>query len=601
MYRSRLFWLLFASYVLITVGALVALAIYGRLSLREFHLDQISADLESRARLFSSEVRRRLAAGDEAGLDEVAKRLGKESGTRITVIAPSGTVLADTEEAPSKMDNHRRRAEIATAFDKRRVGESLRFSNTMKQHYKYVAVPLVENNEVVAVVRASKPVTVINAALRSFDRQFTVAGIVAVVLIVAVSWLIARRVCRPVESMTGAAQQFAEGQLDHRIEPSGPREFCELAIAMNRMAEQLGERIDTISRERNQRDAILGSMEEGVLALDKNGRVIEVNPAAAEILSFDAGTARSRLLHEVVRQRELLDFVDAALTAEEPGRRDVVLRGDGDKHLHLSGAILRDIGGKTIGLLVVAHDMTQVRRLERVRSEFITNVSHELRTPLASIKASAETLQDGALADAENAQRFVETIVKQSDQMMALIDDIFSLARVEKGSAARSVERQPCRIAEILESAAGACRHFAEQKGIRVTITCHEGVTANVNPLLIQQAVVNLVDNALKYSDSGSEVRLAADSSPDGLTIKVSDDGCGIDPIHLPRIFERFYRVDKARSRDLGGTGLGLAIVKHIALAHGGNVCVESEVGRGSTFCMHLPIQESAAAKQTKK
>jgi two-component system phosphate regulon sensor histidine kinase PhoR len=593
MRRRRLFWLLFPSYVLITAGALIALAIYGRLSLSDFHLKQISADLESRARLFSSEVQRRLAAGDEQGLDDVAKRLGKQSGTRITVIAPSGTVLADTEEAPSKMDNHRKRTEIATAFDEGRVGESLRFSNTMREHYKYVAVPLVEDGEVAVVVRASKPVTVINAALGKLYGQLAVAGVLAVVLTVAASWVIARTVSRPVESMTRAAQQFSEGDLNLRIDPSGPREFCELAVAMNQMAGQLGERIDTISRERNQRDAILGSMEEGVVALDESGRVIEVNPAAAEILGFDAGTARGRLLHEIVRQRELLDFVDAALSAKEPGRRDVVLRKDTDKHLHVNGAILRDVDGKTIGLLVVVHDMTEVRRLERVRSEFITNVSHELRTPLASIKASAETLHDGALTDSENAQRFVETILRQSDQMMALIDDIFSLARVEKDAKAKNVDKKPCRIAEILESAAGTCRHFAEQKGIRITVTCDEELTAEVNPLLIQQAVVNLLDNALKYSDSGSEVRMAAETVTDGVTIKVSDDGCGIDEVHLPRIFERFYRVDKARSRELGGTGLGLAIVKHITLAHGGKVSAESEVGRGSTFSMCLPAKET--------
>jgi two-component system phosphate regulon sensor histidine kinase PhoR len=576
----------------------VALAIYGRLTLREYNLEQISVDLESRARLFSSEVRRRLADDDEAGLTEVAKQLGRESGTRVTVIAPSGTVLADSHEAPSMMDNHRRRREIATAFDERRVGESLRYSNTLHEPYKYVAVPLVEDGEVVAVVRASKPVTAINAAMGRLDGQFAVAGVVAVVLIVAVSWVIARGVCRPVESMTGAAQRFSEGQLNHRIEPSGPQEFCELGDAMNQMAGQLGERIDTISRERNQRDAILGSMEEGVVALDKNGRVIEINPAAAEILGFATVTARDRLLHEVVRHRELLEFVDAALKAEQPGRRDIVLRKETDKHLHLNAAILRDVNGETIGLLVVVHDMTQIRRLERVRSEFITNVSHELRTPLSSIKASAETLHNGALADLEIARRFVGTIVKQSDHMMALIDDIFSLARVEKDSKSLSVEKKSCRIAEILESAVGTCRHFARQRDIRFNVSCDEGLTAMVNPLLIQQAVVNLIDNALKYSDSGSEVRIVAEAAADGLTIKVSDDGCGIDQVHLPRIFERFYRVDKARSRELGGTGLGLAIVKHITLAHGGTVGAESEVDRGSTFCMCLPIKETAPVVQ---
>jgi two-component system phosphate regulon sensor histidine kinase PhoR len=459
----------------------------------------------------------------------------------------------------------------------------------MHEHYKYVAIPLVENDKVIAVVRASKPVTAINAALGSLYSQLATAGVIAVVLIVAASWIIARSISRPVEMMTRAARQFAEGRLDHRLEPSGPREFSELAAAMNWMAGQLGDRIDTISRERNQRQAILGSMEEGVVALDEMGRVIEVNPAAAKILGIDAGAARGRLLHEVARQRKLLDFVDAALSVEQPGRADVTPKGETERDLHLNGASLQDVNGKPIGLLVVMHDVTQIRRLERVRSEFITNVSHELRTPLSTIKATAETLYDGALDDIENARRFVETIVKQSDQMMTLIDDVFSLARIEKDATTRRIEKKASPIAEILESAANTCRHFAQQKQIELTISCDAALTAEVNPPLIQQAVVNLVDNAIKYSDAGSQVRISAASGEDGLTIKVSDDGCGIDQSHLPRLFERFYRVDKARSRDLGGTGLGLAIVKHITLAHGGNVSVESEVGRGSTFSLCLP------------
>jgi two-component system phosphate regulon sensor histidine kinase PhoR len=589
MHRGRLFWVLFPSYVLITVASLVILGIYGAMSLRQFHLDQISEDLESRAILFSSEVRRSVSTGDHAKLDAIAKQLGDPSGTRITVIAPSGDVLADSEREPGTMDDHRHRPEISTAFDERRTGGSLRFSDTMAQYYKYVAVPVIEDDKVVAVVRASKPVTVIQTTRGALFRQLAVGGVVAVVLIVLVSWLIARNISRPLESMTAAARQFADGRLDHRLEPAGPAEFVDLATAMNQMAGQLNDRINTIVQDGNQRDAILGSMEEGVIALNETGRVIGVNHAAAAILEVAEEEAHGRLVHEIVRQRELLDFVDTALAAEQPDTCEFVLRGETEKHLHLHGSILYDVHGEAIGLLIVIHDVTILRRLERVRTEFITNVSHELRTPLSSIRASAETLQEGALSDPQNAGRFVDTIIRQSDQMVALIDDIFSLARIEKDAKVRSIEKQECRLREILETAADTCKHVAQEKQIGTDIACDDALSATLNPLLIRQAVVNLVDNAIKYSEAGSQINISAKTTDEGLTIEVTDEGCGIDRAHWPRLFERFYRVDKARSRELGGTGLGLAIVKHIALAHDGSVGVQSEVGRGSTFRICLP------------
>jgi two-component system phosphate regulon sensor histidine kinase PhoR len=270
------------------------------------------------------------------------------------------------------------------------------------------------------------------------------------------------------------------------------------------------------------------------------------------------------------------------------------LRGGTEVHLHLNGTVLRDVDGTAIGLLIVMHDVTQLRRLERVRSEFITNVSHELRTPLSSIKASAETLMDGALGDTEHAERFVETIARQSDQMMALIDDIFSLARIEKNATAQSIDKESCPIAQVLESASAICRHFAQEKRINLHLSCDRHLVAEVNSLLLQQAVINLIDNAIKYSDEGSEVRISAAQVASDLVIEVVDQGCGIESSHLSRLFERFYRVDRARSRDMGGTGLGLAIVKHIALAHGGSVDVASCVGQGSTFRIRIPDGQNA-------
>ena len=286
-----------------------------------------------------------------------------------------------------------------------------------------------------------------------------------------------------------------------------------------------------------------------------------------------------------------------ARTSDEAVEDDLLLRGEEERVLQIRGAALRDVRGRSIGAVIVLHDITNYRHLENVRRDFVANVSHELKTPIASIKGFVETLLDGASQNPQDAERFLRIVAKQADRLNPIIEDLLSLSKIEQSKEETSLPLSTGNIKAVLDAAVYDCQTTAAERNIRVAIACDEAVVADINAHLLEQAVVNLLDNAIKYSEPGDEVLVEVQTTPSEVQIIVADHGCGIDNDHLPRLFERFYRVDKARSRKFGGTGLGLAIVKHIVLAHGGKVTVESTPGEGSTFTIHLPaVKRSPAA-----
>ncbi len=359
---------------------------------------------------------------------------------------------------------------------------------------------------------------------------------------------------------------------------------------MNKMAAQLDERIRTIISQRNEQQAVLSSMIEGVIAVSVTGRVMSLNHAAAGMIQEAVESAEGRTVEEVIRNTELQQFVRCALDSEQPVEGRIVLHENSrsEQHLQVHGTILSDDQGEKIGALIVMNDMTHIRRLEQVRSDFVANVSHELKTPVTSIKGFIETLLDGAMEKPEDRRRFLEIIARQTDRLNSIIDDLLMLSRVEQQNEEK-LDLEPVRLHDVLSAAVGLCELKAGQKEMAIAVECDETLTVRANASLLEQAIVNLVDNAIKYSDAGGDVRIDVVQKDDEVLISVHDHGCGIAKEHLPRLFERFYRVDKARSRTLGGTGLGLAIVKHIAQSHKGRVTVDSTVRKGSTFTLHLP------------
>jgi two-component system phosphate regulon sensor histidine kinase PhoR len=587
--KKRLVWQLFPSYLLITLLSVLAVSWYASSSLHHFFMDQTAADLKTRAILVEKQISAHMTPPDAAAVDAVCKEIGKNSATRITVILPSGQVVGDSRETPRMMDNHANRPEIAIAL-KGKIGTSRRYSKTLMQKMMYVAVPLQQGDTTYGVIRASLPTTSIDRELRSIQIKIGFGGFLIALIAAGISLLVSRRISRPIEEMKKGADHFADGDLTHRLAVPDSEELASLAEALNQMAAQLDHRIKTIVSQHNELETVLASMLEGVIAVDNEEKIININAAAADFFGQDPAKCQGRGLQEVVRNSALQQFVRRSISGSVPEEDDIGLYHNGEKTLHLQSSPLLDANKEPLGTLVVFNDVTQLRRLEYMRRDFVANVSHEIKTPLTAIKGFVETLQQGSIDNPEEARRFLGIIQKHVDRLSSIVEDLLALSRIEQEDERRTLKIEEGKISDIFRSALQICRSKAEEKNITVAVDCDQQISARFDSSLLEQAAVNLLDNAIKYSGPDSIIQLKAQRNNSEIKISVEDQGIGIAKKHLPRLFERFYRVDKARSRKMGGTGLGLAIVKHIAQAHGGNVTVESTLGKGSTFNIHLPI-----------
>jgi len=592
MRTPRLLWQVFLLHVTILVVLIAGLEWYASHSAREFYTDRKQAELETVAKVSQARLLELLDRRANVELRAVCADLASSVSLRITVILPSGQVVADTSENPQQMDNHANRPEVQAALGGE-IGRSTRFSRTVGERLTYVAVPLQQDGRVGGVVRTSFPVQSLSATLRPVYVRIAVVGLGAIVLAGAVSLLVARRITQPLEALRRGAERFARGELKHRLPTSGAQEIRMLAQSLNHMAAELDQRLETIVRQENEHQAVLASMVEGVLAVDPEGVVLSLNEAGAAMLGVDAQQARGRIVHEAIRHAGLLTFVEKALASPEPVEQDLEATGPEKHWLHVHGTVLHDGQQRKIGVLIVLHDVTRLRHLEKIRRDFVANVSHELKTPITSIKGFVETLLYEQLEDKDNSLRFLGIILRQVNRLDAIIGDLLMLSRLERGSEEQTIELQREPLADVLRAAVEMCEKKAEDKSMRLDLECPADLQAGINAPLLEQAVTNLIDNAIKYSEAGAAVRIAAAREGNAIMIRVQDQGCGIEAVHLPRLFERFYRVDRARSRELGGTGLGLAIVKHIVAAHRGTIRVESTVGRGSTFFISLPLEQA--------
>jgi two-component system phosphate regulon sensor histidine kinase PhoR len=587
MKKRRLLWQLYPSYLLITVVSLLAVGWFASHSLEQFYFDQTRSLLLDRARAVDALLDDDFLHVSNEELNRLAKALGSDRATRISLIAADGEILRDTD-ATLPLQNHGDRPEVVKALQGE-VGDSSRYSSTLEQSMIYVAVPAKRDGKIVGVVRTSMPLTAVEERIASLRWHIFTGGLCITALMAMVGLAVSQRISRPLEEMRAAAERFARGELGYKMHVPDSAEMAGLAITLNQMSEQLEERIGTIVRQRNEQEAVLSSMEEGVLAIDTHQRVISLNKAAAELLETEPAGVIGRGLQEVIRNVDLRRFVSQSLAAQQPIESDVVLHGQPGRVLQAHGTSLRDAAGRAIGAVIVLNDITRFRRLENIRKDFVANVSHELKTPITSIKGFVETLLDGALDNPQDAERFLRIIAKQADRLHAIIEDLLSLSKIEQSEEAADIELFDASLHEVLETAINSCQPQATDRNIDVHLDCDPELLVRVNPPLLDQAIVNLLDNAIKYSEPGSRVDVAATTLHGEVTIAVRDSGVGIPSEELPRIFERFYRVDKARSRKLGGTGLGLAIAKHIVNVHHGRITVESSVGKGSTFSIKLP------------
>ncbi|MEI6562987.1 MAG: ATP-binding protein [bacterium] len=589
MRSKRLFWRIYAYFLMATLGALVATAWYADHLLYTFHQNQVTADLLARAQIIARELTPPLDHGDDpVALDKMFKELGRLTMSRITIILPDGRVIADSSENPATMENHRNRPEVDAALAGR-TGQSLRYSDTLRRRLMYLAIPVWKDGSVAGVVRVSLPLAVVDETIRTLYRDIALGGLVVAGVFAVLALAISRRITRPLEYMRQVSEQFAQGELAARIPVPDTDEMASLARTMNQMAAQLHERVRTVALQHNEQRAVLANMVEGVLAVDVAEHILHINPAACRLLGLKPDEGRGRHILEIVRNIDLQEFLVETLSAAGPTEREIVLRGDAELVIQLHGAVLKNADGANIGALVVMNDITRMKRLESMRRDFVANVSHELKTPITTLKGCVETLSEGAVHNPEESRHFLEMMGRHVHRLEAMVEDLLVLSRLEYESERGDIVLEPGAIQDVLARAVQAFAKRAEARGILLVMDCPDSLRALINAPLLEQAVGNLLDNAIKYSSEETRINVTAVQADTCIEIRVADQGPGIEKKHWGRIFERFYRVDQARSRAMGGTGLGLAIVKHIAIAHHGSVSLESVPGQGSTFMLRVP------------
>ena len=570
--------------------ASLAAGLYLSQALDRFAAESLEARLVTGGRLLHDDVRallRRPAGAAELGA--FARRAAAPTESRVTIMALDGTVVADSEVAPEdlgRLENHAARPEMRAALAGQ-VGRDLRTSVSINAPLLYVALPVREAERVVGVVRLALPLSAVTSSYGRVHRVLLAGGLVALAVAFGIGIFVAGRVTRPVVEMQAIARQMSEGQFAVRAPVASMDELGSLGRALNVMVARLREQIETLRSERAKATAILDGMVEGVLAVDGHEVVLLMNERARAMFGVGPGRGEGKPFLEVIRNADLHEIFRAGRVAGDVARRELRLTAPAERTLRVT-AVPLPLGPDAPGVVMVVDDVTELRRLEQVRTEFVANVSHELRTPLTAIQGYLETLLGGALEEREHARRFVEVAFRHTERLGRLLNDLTDLSNIELGKV--SLRLEPTALKPVVDSVLEVVTAKARDGSVEVTAEVPDALSAYADHDRLAQILINLADNAVKYTPAGGAVTIRA-RALDGerVELSVSDTGVGIPPADLPRITERFYRVDKARSRELGGTGLGLAIVKHLVLAHGGELAIDSDEGRGTTVRFTLP------------
>lgn len=548
------------------------------------------------------------ALQDKAAAQSFCKTAAFDTGTRITLIRPDGTVIGDSAADPETMENHADRPEIRAAMNGTE-GISRRYSATVNRTLMYAALPVLVNGEVAGVVRTSLPVADVEALLRNLYTRTALTAAVLLFLSLLVTTLISRSLRRPLRNLHAAAEAYSRGEFEHDIPITGPRELQNLAVALNSMAQELRRRIEEVEAQRRETEEVLNTIREPLILLDDQLRIRRVNLAAIRLAGTEHGTLLNRPLLEVFRNAELEAFAeellgtaarDHAAPPDDAGGPDhtgsreeteIIYYGEPESRLRVWGTRLTSPGAVLQGtVLILMRDVTQEHRVDQIRKDFVANVSHELKTPLTMITGAVETLEE-IEGENDSRSRFQRMITENAQRMEAIIEDLLSLARIEQTELA-TLPKRSVPVKRILEEAREVVRTGHPEAKAVISLEAPTELSVSVHPALLVQAVGNLLNNSVKYADPEVQITLSARRRDDGVIIEISDNGWGIPLRDQERIFERFYRVDRSRSRESGGTGLGLSIVRHVVRLHGGNVELESSPGAGSTFTIILPGEQ---------
>jgi len=519
-------------------------------------------------------------------VDDLVDRAGRSTETRLTVVSLNGTVIGDTTasgDALHAIENHAGRPEVRDALS---LGEGTneRLSNTAHERQMYVAVRIRHEGRLLGVARASLSLARIEMRVSQLQRSLGLALLTVLALASGLAWWLSRPLAQPMQRLLEGARALARGDLDRRIPEDRDDEFGQLAHVLNQAASGIQDQFAAATREGARFSAVLSAMEDGLLAVDHKGIVLLANDALSRSHNLTGATGTHYL--EVFRQAEIGALIDEVLTSGERRTAEIDLAGSGRSFV-LVGVPFPASPGEAHGAVITFNDVSERRRVDRIRRDFVANASHELRTPLTSIRGFVEALEDGGLEDEENAKRFLSRIRANADRMASLVNDLLELSRLESGTRPPSLEAVDCGV--VASDVVASFAEVASRKSIALDSEQTPAPAVRGDPDRLRRILEHLVDNALKYTPPGGRVRVRVAPEGQGVVVAVEDTGPGISPEHLPRLFERFYRVDTARSRELGGTGLGLSIVKHLAESMGASVSVASEPGKGSRFETHLP------------
>ena len=573
--KRSIFIKIFSGYLLIIIALTVLISVLSYNAIKDFHLDTLSRDLAN----LGSSLRFHVLSyfeGERFGeMDSFVKEFGKNINTRITVVDREGVVLADSDEDPKSMVNHRFRPEIATALEGE-VGESLRFSNTVKEDMLYVGLPLERNGEITGVLRVSlylKDIKIFLSQLRSTIFRIVLL-ITALALVGALFFTFT--FSRPIREMTLASKRIASGDFDTKVFLKSRDELRELAKSFNYMTEEIQNLFTELSRQKEELASIISSIEEGLLALGQDGKILLSNESFNRIIQNER--VEGKYYWEAVRKPEFIELIKKV--QEEKKNYAEELLFDGKTYL-CSAALLPS----REEIVVTLHDITKIRELEKIKKDFVVNVSHELRTPLTAIKGYVETLEEEVN---EKAGEFLKIIKKHTDRLILIVKDLLLLSELEEKES--KLEPEKVDVKSLIENVLAIFEQPLKEKKLKAEIKVLNKIpSVKGDPFKLEQMFLNIIDNAVKYTKKG-KITVLLKKEDKNLSVEIEDTGIGIPEEHMSRIFERFYVVDKSRSRSLGGTGLGLSIVKHIALLHNGKVNVESTPGKGTKFTVLLPV-----------
>ena len=551
---------------------------------RQIQLDRLEIKMTTEAQAISAVLSSQIDDGIQT--EEIDKQVAQWAnilGVRLTLILPEGTVLVDSHESPEQMNNHLNRPEVQEALQNG-LGKSIRFSQTLGYDMMYLAVPIMNREKVFGTIRISLPLEEVNESITQLHRAIILGTVFASVLSIILASIIAERTTRPIRELTTAVQNIIANNLEQVSLPASNNEVGQLAQAFNNVSKELHDHIMSLEAERSKFASVLEQMNDGVIIVDENGQIQLINPAAEVMFDAKSRDVLNQSMAVSLRHHKIITLFRSSRASSQPQSTTLELSSLG---LYLQGTAIplsETLPGNT---LLIFQDYTNIRRLETIRRDFISNISHELRTPLASLKALTETLLEGAFDDPPAARRFLKRIETEVDSLALMVQELLELSRIESGKVPLNL--LPSSPYDLITAAADRLWLQAERSGLTIAIECPQDLPAVLaDPRRIEQVIVNLLHNAIKYSPSESEIILAARQHDSMIEFSVQDSGIGIADDDLPRIFERFYKADRARSK--AGTGLGLAISRHLVEAHQGKIWAESLEGRGSTFYFTLPL-----------